>query len=188
MLGSALAPEMTFRELLAQVRTTTLGAYDHQELPFEKLVEELQPERSLSHNPLFQVMFTFQNLPAEKGAGTRAAGRAARGRAELRLQVLQVRPDAGGDRAREGLSAVLEYATDLFESGTIERMAAHYVHLLEHVLRRSGRAAGGIPLPAGGRARADPGGVERHAPRLAGRLRCTAGSNGAPAKRRQRKR
>ena len=136
VLSSTLAPEMTFRELLAQVRTTTLAAYDHQELPFEKLVSELQPERSLSHNPLFQVMFTFQNLPAEKGA--REAAPPAEPPADalsfdfkfskfdLTLAITEL---------EEGLSAVLEYATDLFESGTIERMAAHYVHLLEHVLR-----------------------------------------------------
>ncbi len=123
---------MSFRELLAQVREVTLGAYAHQDLPFEKLVEELQPERRLSHTPLFQVMFALQNAPG----------------GELKLPGLQLQPvGRGGGEERslfdmslnvmevEGkLRCVLGYSTDLFEPATAERLALHYGRLLEGIV------------------------------------------------------
>jgi surfactin family lipopeptide synthetase A len=137
VLSSSVAPEMTFRELLAQVRDTTLGAYEHQELPFEKLVSELQPERSLSHNPLFQVMFTFQNLPGDKASGRETAPPPDPAATALSLDFKFSKFDLtlAMTETDEGLSAVFEYATDLFETGTIERMATHLVNVLESVLR-----------------------------------------------------
>src|SRR6185436_2172361 len=71
VLRTPLSAELSFLQLLARVREVTLGGYAHQELPFEKLVEELQPERNLSYNPLFQVMFVMQTDP--QGRGRRAA-------------------------------------------------------------------------------------------------------------------
>lgn len=136
VLCSDVSPSMSFRELLAQVRDTTLGAYEHQELPFEKLVSELQPERSLSHNPLFQVMFTFQNLPTEK---TNAIERVQPSdppadASSLDFKFSKFDLTLAMTESEEGLSAVFEYSTDLFEAGTIARMAGHLGNLLDYVL------------------------------------------------------
>ncbi|HLL48692.1 MAG TPA: condensation domain-containing protein, partial [Longimicrobiaceae bacterium] len=119
----------TFRELLARVRETTLGAYAHQDVPFERLVEELQPERSLRHTPVFQVTFAMQNLEAE----------------ELRLGELRLASLSGEDEAAkfdltlvmtggaEGLGGIVSFRTDLFEARTVERMLAQLRALLEAV-------------------------------------------------------
>ena len=137
VLCTETAPGMTFRELLAEVRKTTLGAYEHQELPFEKLVSELQPERSLSYNPLFQVMFTFQNLPTGRvdAAGPEGGGGLGPEPAGLDVKLSKFDLTLAMTETGGGLSAVFEYATDLFEPDTVERMAVHFVNLLDHVTR-----------------------------------------------------
>jgi len=137
VLCSSLGPEMSFRDLLAQVRDTTLTAYEHQDLPFEKLVSELQPERSLSHNPLFQVMFTFQNLPTEKSSVAETAQPNGQPEDSLSLDFKFSKFDLtlAMTDTEDGLSAVFEYATDLFAADTVERMASHFVNILNHVLQ-----------------------------------------------------
>ena len=125
-----LSGDPSLRELVARVRETCLGAYDHQELPFEKLVEELRPERDLRQNPLFQVMFTLQNALAERPApeGLQAlpfALEAKTARFDLELHA-QEWPGQ--------LALALAYRTDLFEPGTARRMLAQYVRLLEGAL------------------------------------------------------
>ncbi|MET0396779.1 MAG: amino acid adenylation domain-containing protein, partial [Longimicrobiaceae bacterium] len=127
VLRSDLAGDPSFRALLARVRETTLGAFAHQDLPFERLVEELAPERSLSHNPLFQVMFALQN--AERGT--------------LALGGLEMEPLGGADAAAkfdlgvtlfeagERIEGRIDYRADLFDASTIERMAEHFRLLLE---------------------------------------------------------
>ncbi|HEY7766962.1 amino acid adenylation domain-containing protein, partial [Longimicrobium sp.] len=129
VLRTDLGGELTFRETLRRVREATLGAYAHQEVPFEKLVAELQPERSLSHSPLFQVMFTLQDAG---GAGAALPG----------LRVSGVGAELAGAQydlsltlaaTPQGLRGALTYATDLFERGTAERMLGHLGRVLEQV-------------------------------------------------------
>ncbi|MCL6589239.1 MAG: amino acid adenylation domain-containing protein [Firmicutes bacterium] len=117
----------SFIELLERVRRVALDAYAHQELPFEKLVEELRPERNLSYTPLFQVMFVFQNapLPAVDLPGIKVTPLTIDcGFAQFDLSMTLWEED-------EGLKGTLEYNTDLFEAATIERMIGHYRMLLE---------------------------------------------------------
>lgn len=135
VLCTTIAPDMTFREVLAEVRKTTLGAYEHQDLPFEKLVSEMQPERSLGHNPLFQVMFTFQNFPVDRASVAEPARHGDLGAQHPGIDVKLSKFDLtlAMTETGDGLSAVFEYATDLFEPDTIERMAVHFLNFLHHV-------------------------------------------------------
>ncbi|HEV3048761.1 MAG TPA: amino acid adenylation domain-containing protein, partial [Longimicrobium sp.] len=131
VLRTDLSGDPSFRETLRRVREATLGAYAHQEVPFEKLVAELQPERTLSHSPLFQVMFTVQTaggggggaaLPGLSVSGVGAKGASAKFDLSLVLTATS-----------QGLRGGLSYSTDLFERGTIERMLGHLERVLEQV-------------------------------------------------------
>jgi amino acid adenylation domain-containing protein len=131
VLRTDLSGDPSFREVLRRVREATLGAYDHQELPFEKLVAELRPERSLSHSPLFQVVFTLENAEGGGGGGT-LAGLEVSGVGAERSSAkfdLSLTLTATGQGLRGGLS----YSTDLFERGTAERMLGHLERVLEQV-------------------------------------------------------
>ncbi|HEV3075797.1 MAG TPA: amino acid adenylation domain-containing protein, partial [Thermoanaerobaculia bacterium] len=118
-----------FAELLARTREAALAAYSHQEVPFERLVEELEVERNLASQPLFQVMFVLQNAPAEElslpGLQLTALPLSSR-TAKLEL-TLSLAETAGG------LAGWLEYKTDLFDAATAERLLAHYAVLLDAV-------------------------------------------------------
>ena len=131
VLRTDLSGQPTFRELLGRVRRVSLEAYDHQDLPFEKLVEELNPERHLSRNPLFQVVFQLLEF---------AGG-------ELALPDLEVSPlPSVSDRVRfdlemhlrmqsEGnLRGTVDYSTDLFDAATIDRLVGHFQRLLEGIV------------------------------------------------------
>lgn len=122
-----VSANLTYHDLLQKVRNVTLEAYMHQDIPFEKLVEKLQPERSLSHGPLFQVMLTLQNTPvgaiAMPGLSLEAFGGESRAsKFDLTL---------GLHESSSGLQCVVEYSTDLFDEITIARMAGHFQTLLE---------------------------------------------------------
>ncbi len=149
VLRTDLSGQPTFRGLLARVRETAFGAYAHQEVPFEKLVAELHPERTRSHSPLFQVMLAFQN--------TR--------RAVLELPGLDIQPiavDAGVAKfdltldlavEADGLRGRLEYSRDLFDAATVVRIQGQWETLLEGIVADPDRPLWRLPLLTGGERR-----------------------------------
>jgi amino acid adenylation domain-containing protein len=142
VLSTDLSGNPTFRQLLGRVRHVCLDAYDHQDLPFEKLVEQLNPARDLSRNPLVQVMFALGNMPQHDLVlpgltvrTLRAGGASAK--FDLTLQLAE---------ADGSLRGSVEYSTDLFDDGTIARMMGHFVELLEGIVQDPDRQIGGLPL------------------------------------------
>ncbi|MGH9932081.1 MAG: amino acid adenylation domain-containing protein, partial [Pyrinomonadaceae bacterium] len=130
VLRTSFFGDPTFSELLGQVRDVALGAYAHQETPFEKLVEELQPERNLSYTPLFQVMFVFQNAST---SDLNLTGLAISTQ-ELHSETAPLDLTLEARETPEGLACVFEYKTDLFDVTTIERIAERFRLLLEKVV------------------------------------------------------
>jgi amino acid adenylation domain-containing protein len=142
VLRSDLSGNPSFKELLARVRQMTLDAYDHQDLPFEKLVEELQPARDLSYSPLFQVMFVWQNIATKS----------------VELPELTLTPVAVPNKAsmfdltlymwkrEEELSGAFEYNVDLFDAATIAVMAGHFKTLLAGVVADPNQNLSELPL------------------------------------------
>jgi amino acid adenylation domain-containing protein len=142
VMRTDLSSDPSFRELLGRVREIALDAYAHQDLPFEKLVEELQPERSLGHMSLFQVLFALQNVPksARKLAALDLTDFAfAKSTSKLDLSLYVGEP-------AEGLTLSFEYSTDLFDAATIERMAAHFQTLLEGIVVNPDQRIADLPL------------------------------------------
>ena len=144
---------MTKEELIAQMAnsagitkvaaTVALEAFEHQQVPFEKLVEELKPERSLSHTPLFQAMFTLQNTSLDTlsipGLNIHRV-ETEPGVAKYDLSLF-LRGTSNG-----GFSGYFEYADDLFDATTIARLAGHFAHLLEAAVRTPASRVRDLPL------------------------------------------
>jgi amino acid adenylation domain-containing protein len=142
VMRTDLSGDPTFRELLRRVRETALGAYAHQDVPFEMLVEELQPERSLSYTPLFQVLFVLQNAPSEtlELQGLKASMMEVEsGTAKFDLMLSL-------EETGEGLEGVCEYSTDLFDEATVHRTLGHLRTLLEAVAGSPDRRISELPL------------------------------------------
>jgi amino acid adenylation domain-containing protein len=141
-LRTDLSGEPTFRELLGRVRESVLEAFAHQDLPFAKLVEELQPERVPGRTPVFQVLFALQNTPASERRLT-----------DLTMHSLKYETNSAkfdlslivAERS-DGLRVSFNYSTDLFDAATIERMAGHFRRLLEGIARDAGQGIDGLPL------------------------------------------
>ncbi|HEX3531123.1 MAG TPA: condensation domain-containing protein, partial [Thermoanaerobaculia bacterium] len=147
VLRTDLSGDPGFGDLLDRVRQTALGAYDHQSLPFAKLVEELRPERDLRHTPLFQVSFQVLNLPTSSA---------------LELPGLTLHPIAFAARSAkfdldlslndvaDRLTGVLDYNADLFDATTMERLLAHLAELLAGALDNPTTRLSALPLLTAG--------------------------------------
>ncbi len=143
-LRTDLSGDPSFRELMKRVREVALGAYQHQDVPFEKLVEELEPERSLSYNPLFQVVFAVENtpdfnlqLPGLSISGLDAESETAK--FDLRLSMSEIGPE---------LMGTLGYSTDLFDAPTIQIMLGHFETLLESIANNADERISELSLDA----------------------------------------
>ncbi|WP_143064682.1 non-ribosomal peptide synthetase, partial [Streptomyces colonosanans] len=144
VMRTDLSGDPSFTEVLGRVRETALEAFAHQDVPFEHLVEVVNPTRSLAHHPLFQVMFALQNAPMGDFdlPGLRVSHVAApTGTAKFDLGIsLFERSGDGG--APAGISGAVEYATDLFDRGTVETLFARWTRLLEAVVADPERPIG----------------------------------------------
>ncbi len=146
VMRTDLSGDPTLRELLKRVREVVLGAFEHLDLPFGKLVAELQPERDLSHPPVFQVMFVLQNVPSTVVqlpglALTAFEIDSALSKLDLTLEAAE---------ADDGLICRFEYNTDIFESATIDRMAKAYRIILENLLENPDQHIWGFPVLSAG--------------------------------------
>ncbi|MEH1935807.1 MAG: amino acid adenylation domain-containing protein [Nostoc sp.] len=142
VLRSDFSGSPSFRQLLKQVREVTLEAYAHQDIPFEKLVEELEPERDLSRHPLFQICFALQNVPMQ---ALELSGLSINHRLEyngtakfdLFLELFET-PD--------GISGWFEYSTDLFDAATISRIGEHFQTLAAGIVANPDQKVADLPL------------------------------------------
>jgi amino acid adenylation domain-containing protein len=137
-----LSGNLSFRALLHRVRETALEAYSNPDLPFERLVEDMHPARSISHSPIFQVMFVMQNTPMPT----------------VRLPKLLIESAESGNHSAKfdltltmtenerGVEGCFEYATDLFDASTIERMSGHFRELLNGAVAKPGLPIADLPL------------------------------------------
>ena len=142
VLRTDLSGNPSFAELVGRVQATALEAFEHQSVPFDQLVEELQPDRGLDRSPIFQVLFTLQNTPQPKavfpGLETTAVEfQGAHARYDLAVDIFPF----------EGVYVCnFEYNTDLFEEATMRQMQQHYIRLLEAVVADPSRKIGDLPL------------------------------------------
>jgi amino acid adenylation domain-containing protein len=146
VLRADLSGNPSFREFLSRVREMALGAYAHQEMPFERLVQELQPERDLSRNPFFQAVFQLVNVPT-RGGQEPVPG----------VSVMQVERSASALdltctlwEDENQLKGRFEFNTDLFDESTIARMSSHFQNLLEDIVANAEKRISELNLLSGG--------------------------------------
>ena len=142
VLRTDLSGEPGFRELLRRVKEVAIGGYANQEVPFEKLVEELQPGRDLARTPLFQVMFALQNVPQQNAASFSLS--VSPFDIDVRTSKFDLTITALEDG--QGLLGVCEYNTDLFDEQMIKRMIGHYKMLLASILADPDQPISRLPM------------------------------------------
>ncbi|NEO42370.1 MAG: amino acid adenylation domain-containing protein [Moorea sp. SIOASIH] len=142
VLRNSLKDNPSFESLLTQVRETTLKAYEHQDVPFEQVVEALQPQRSLSHSPLFQVLFVLQNIPM----GEVEIPGVTLSQLDIESTIAKFDLTLSITETNQGLVGSWEYNTDLFDGSTIERMAGHFQNLLSAIVENPQLSVAEFPL------------------------------------------
>ncbi|MGD1897772.1 MAG: amino acid adenylation domain-containing protein [Phormidesmis sp.] len=142
VLRSHLTPQASFKTLLDQIKATTWAAYDHQDLPFEKVVEVLQPERDLSYSPLFQVKFRLENPPQKTIALPGLSFE------RLSQSVITAKLDLSVDlyETADGIVGGFEYNSDLFKPETIQRMVNHFKTLLASIAQAPDDPIAELPM------------------------------------------
>jgi amino acid adenylation domain-containing protein len=146
VMRTDLSGNPTLREVLRRVRDVALGAYAQQDLPFEKVVEALQPKRDLSHAPLFQVMFVLENIPVDAielpglSVGSVESEGSGTAKFDLTLSIAE---------SADGLHGELEYNLDLFDGATIRRMVSHLEGLFEELVADADRRVGEVEFVGG---------------------------------------
>jgi amino acid adenylation domain-containing protein len=143
VLRTDTSGDPTFTELLARVREVALGAYAHQDLPFERLVEELAPERDLARNPLFELSFVFQNF--QEGSWDLPGADVEPVDVETRTSKFDLLL-AIAEQSDGGLDGEITFATELFDESTVRRLAEHVTRVIEQVTAHPGRPIGQIDL------------------------------------------
>ena len=142
-LRSELQPEESFSALLRAVKHTTIQAYERQEVPFERVVEEVEDKRDLSRNPVYQVVFGLQNVPP---APALSLGDVVLSQEEVEHTTSKFDVRLSMEEYEQGIYARIEYRTDLFEASTVARMGGHYLQLLAAVTADADQAIGQLSL------------------------------------------
>ncbi|MDM8560647.1 non-ribosomal peptide synthase/polyketide synthase [Candidatus Parabeggiatoa sp. HSG14] len=142
VLRTDLQGNPSFSDLLQRVRQVALDAYAHQDIPFEQLVEVLQPERSLSHAPLFQVMFALQNAPMGRLTLSGLTWRPV----DIKVDIAKFDLSLFMFESEQGLQGHIEYNTDLFEHATITRIIGHFQTLLNGIVTNPEQCLSELPL------------------------------------------
>ena len=145
-LRSQVTGDKPFADLLQEVKITTLEAYSHQEVPFEKIVDAVVKTRDTSRNPLVQVAFTFQNTPEVPELKLGSLSLSAEGHERITTKydiVFYIRETSAGIRG------TIEYATDLYRAETIERMIGHYTNLLRSIVDSVNTPVGSLDMLSG---------------------------------------